>query len=100
MPPVSGLVEAVKKRSETLGRLRNRERAYRVTSLTRNSAPLGPYSRNMPWGLWWSWGGELDRTSSAPRWKVSEREEPSPCEGPAPPQILPWGQPRGKKMVS
>jgi hypothetical protein len=72
---------------------------YRGTSLTRNSAPLGPYSRNMPWGLWWSWGGELDLTSSAPRWKVSEREEPSPCEGPAPPQILlcPWDNPGAKR---
>ena len=26
---------------------------YRGTSLTRNSAPLRPYSRNMPRGLWW-----------------------------------------------
>ena len=28
--------------------------AYRGTSLIRNSAPLGPYSRNMPRYLWWS----------------------------------------------
>jgi len=28
--------------------------AYRGTSLIRNSAPLGPYSRNMPRALWWS----------------------------------------------
>ena len=27
---------------------------YRGTSLIRNSAPLGPYSRNMPRALWWS----------------------------------------------
>ena len=27
---------------------------YRGTSLKRNSAPLGPYSRNMPRALWWS----------------------------------------------
>jgi len=29
---------------------------YRVTSLIRNSAPLGPYSRTMPRALWWSLG--------------------------------------------
>ena len=28
--------------------------AYRVTSLTRNSAPLGPYSSPMPRALLWS----------------------------------------------
>ena len=33
-------------------------------------------------------GRGLSLTSSAPRWKVSEREEPSCWEGPAPPQIL------------
>ena len=27
---------------------------YRGTSLMRNSAPLGPYSRKMPRALWWS----------------------------------------------
>jgi len=27
---------------------------YRGTSLIRNSAPLGPYSRTMPRALWWS----------------------------------------------
>ena len=33
------------------------ERAeYRDTSLMRDSAPLGPYSRNMPRALWWSYG--------------------------------------------
>ena len=30
---------------------------YRGISLRRNSAPLGPYSGNMPRALWWSWGG-------------------------------------------
>ena len=29
----------------------------RGTSLIRNSAPLGPYSRPMPRALWWSYGG-------------------------------------------
>jgi len=38
-------------------------RSYRGTSLTRNSAPLGPYSMNMPGALWWSWGGGLFRMS-------------------------------------
>ena len=27
---------------------------YMGTSLKRNSAPLGPYSKNMPGTLWWS----------------------------------------------
>ena len=27
---------------------------YRGTSLIRNKAPLGPYSRTMPMALWWS----------------------------------------------
>jgi len=31
--------------------------SYRGTSLIRNSAPLRPYSWNMPRPLWWSWGG-------------------------------------------
>jgi len=31
---------------------------YRVTSIIRNSASLGPYSRAMPRALWWSYGGE------------------------------------------
>ena len=30
---------------------------YRGTSLIKNSAPLGPYSRNMFRALWWSYGG-------------------------------------------
>ena len=29
---------------------------YRGTSLTRNRAPLRPYSMTMPRALWWSWG--------------------------------------------
>ena len=31
--------------------------AYRGTSVIRNSAPLGPFSRIMPRALWWSYGG-------------------------------------------
>ena len=31
-----------------------RSQHYRGTSIIRNSAPLGPYSRNMPKALWWS----------------------------------------------
>ena len=30
---------------------------YRGTSITRNSAPLGPYSRNVPRALWRPYGG-------------------------------------------
>ena len=30
---------------------------YRGTLLIRNSAPLGPYSRNMPRALWWPYRG-------------------------------------------
>ena len=40
--------------------------AYRGTSLIRNSAPLGPYSRIMPRTLGWSWGGGLFLMSEAP----------------------------------
>jgi len=40
--------------------------AYRGTSLTRNSAPLGPYSRTMPRALWWSEGGGLFLMSEVP----------------------------------
>ena len=38
----------------------------RGTSLIRNSAPLAPYSRNMPRALWWSWGGLLFLMSEVP----------------------------------
>ena len=36
------------------GCCRRVRRVYRGTSPIRNSAPLGPYSRNMPRALWWS----------------------------------------------
>ena len=39
---------------------------YRGTSLIRNSAPLGPYSRTMPRALWWSMGGVLFLVSEVP----------------------------------
>ena len=35
-------------------------------SLIRNSAPLGPYSRNMRRALWWSWGEGLFLMSEVP----------------------------------
>ena len=35
------------------------DQGYRDTSLIRNSAPLGPYSRTMPRTVWWSQGGGL-----------------------------------------
>ena len=38
----------------------------RGTSLIRNSAPLGPYGRNMPKALWWSWGDWMFLMSEAP----------------------------------
>ena len=43
---------------------------YRGTSLIKNSAPIGPYSRNMPWAPWWSWWGEAFLVSEVPlyRW--------------------------------
>jgi len=34
--------------------LQRRVRQYRGTSLIRNSAPLGPYSRTIPRVIWWS----------------------------------------------
>ena len=37
--------------------LARKKRGDRGTSLIRNSAPLEPYSRNMPRALWWSQGG-------------------------------------------
>jgi hypothetical protein len=37
--------------------IQERRRRYRGTSLKRNSAPIGPYSRTMLRALWWSYGG-------------------------------------------
>ena len=31
--------------------------AYKGTSLKRNTPLLEPYSRSIPWVIWWSWGG-------------------------------------------
>ena len=43
-----------------IGNLPERELGgYRGTSLIRNSAPPGLYSKNMHKALWWSWGGGL-----------------------------------------
>ena len=39
---------------------------YRGTSLIRNSAPVGPYSRTIPRALWWSQGVEPFLMSEAP----------------------------------
>ena len=43
---------------------------YRGTSLIRNSALLGPYSKTMPRALWWFWGypctGRLRNTLASP----------------------------------
>ena len=39
---------------------------YRGTSLIRNSATLGPYSRNTPRALWWSYGGGRFLMSEVP----------------------------------
>jgi len=39
--------------------LRKKAVCYKDTSLTRNSAPLGPYSRTMPRALRWSKEGGL-----------------------------------------
>ena len=41
------------------------------TSLIRNSAPLAPYSRNMPRALWWSWGRRLFLTIEVPLWSCT-----------------------------
>jgi hypothetical protein len=40
--------------------------AYRGTSIIKNSASLGPYSRNMPMATWWPYGGELFLMSEMP----------------------------------
>ena len=42
------------------------ERQYRGASIIRNSAPLGPYRRNMPRALWRPSGGGLFLMSEAP----------------------------------
>ena len=47
------------------GRLEGPCALCRYTSLIRNSAPIGPYSRTMPRALWWS-GGGLFLMSEAP----------------------------------
>ena len=39
---------------------------YRGTSLIRNIAPLGPYSRTMPRALWWPKGEWLFLMSEVP----------------------------------
>ena len=39
---------------------------YRGTLLTRNRAPLGPFSRIMPGALWWPYGGGLFLMSEVP----------------------------------
>ena len=44
---------------------------YRGTSLIRNSAPLGPYSRTMPRALWWSYGGGRFLMSEVPLYRAS-----------------------------
>ena len=51
---------------EALKSITLKARPYRGTSLIRNSAPLGPYSRNMPRALWWSYGGGLFLMSEVP----------------------------------
>ena len=45
---------------------------YRGTSLTRNSASLGPYSMAMPRALRWSWGGKLFLMSEVPLYALHE----------------------------
>ena len=57
---------------------------YRGTSLVRNSALLGPYSRPMPGTLRWSWGGMLFLMSEVPlyipRMLVAvHRKDLAPC---------------------
>jgi len=45
---------------------------YRGTSLIRNSASLGPYSRAVLRALWWSSGGGLFRMSELPLYPLAE----------------------------
>ena len=52
--------------SETLHPKAHTPNLYRVTSLIRNSDPLGPYSRTMPRALRWSWGRGLFLMSEVP----------------------------------
>ena len=43
--------------------------SYRGTSLIRNCAPLGPYSRIMPRALWWPSGGGRFIMSEVPLYR-------------------------------
>jgi hypothetical protein len=68
---VCAFVDAVDKRPTPIpyrvtSLIRNREHAYRGTSLMRNSAPLGPYSRNMSVALWRPQKGGLFLLSEVP----------------------------------
>ena len=47
---------------------------YRGTSLIRNSAPLGPYSRTMLRALWWYWGEGLSFMSAISLYGLHGRE--------------------------
>jgi len=49
---------------------------YRGTSLIRTRPPLGPYSRPMPRGLWWSWGGVRFLMSEVPLYRNPSLKNP------------------------
>ena len=54
---------------EAEGRQRPKRTGYRGTSLTRNSALLGPYSRTLHRAIWGSQGGGRFRMSKVPLYK-------------------------------
>ena len=66
---------------------------HRVTSLIRNRPPLGPYSRDMPGPLWWSWGGGRFLMSEVPLydwWMAHRRRRGGPiCPETGPSQAYP-----------
>ena len=50
---------------------------HRSTSLIRNSAPVGYYSRNMPGALWKPWGGGLFLMSEVPLYRLRAKSGPA-----------------------
>jgi len=61
---------------------RGAARTYRGTSLIRNRAPLGPYSRIMPMALLWPYGGgavSYERGTPVPHGGAQPFHEKTPC---------------------
>ena len=53
--------------------------SYKSTLLTRNSAPLGPYSRTKHRALWWPLGGWLFLMSEVPLYTLTRIRKTDPA---------------------